>query len=360
MGGFQLQVADACNGLRYLFPLLSLSFLLAYLYKGSLWKRALIFFSALPISIALNGLRIAMIGITVDRWGPQMARGLVHELEGWVIFLGCAALLFATAQALQLVGRKAAIDFGALRLPQLGRLSVPSVGKPVIAGMALLAAVSSASATLPSGLPDFVKSVPLRRPFALFPAQLGPWTGHFSSLDPASLSVLGTTDYLMADYSKPGTPPVNLYVLYYPRQDSTSNSVVHAPTVCIPAGGWDILDRSTRRVSLRDGERFDVNRLVIGKGSDRSIVYYWFDEGGSKTANPFAARLRLVWQAISRRTSNGAMIRIFTRVDSTESETEADHRLREFVDSIETIKPLVRAPGEQLTDDARTWPSGTE
>src|SRR5262249_11819162 len=39
LGPIQLQVVEACSGLRYLFPLASLALLCAYLFKDRLWKR---------------------------------------------------------------------------------------------------------------------------------------------------------------------------------------------------------------------------------------------------------------------------------------------------------------------------------
>ena len=93
MGTYKLQVVEACSGLRYLYPLLSLSFLAAYLFHGKLWQRALIFLSGIPIAIGMNGFRIGLVGVLVDRWGTQMAEGVLHFFEGWVIFLACSALL---------------------------------------------------------------------------------------------------------------------------------------------------------------------------------------------------------------------------------------------------------------------------
>ena len=46
LGNYKVQVVEACSGLRYLYPLLSLSFLAAYLFNAPLWQRALVFFSA--------------------------------------------------------------------------------------------------------------------------------------------------------------------------------------------------------------------------------------------------------------------------------------------------------------------------
>jgi hypothetical protein len=36
LGNYKLQLAEACSGLRYLFPLLTMGFLLAYFFKAAL------------------------------------------------------------------------------------------------------------------------------------------------------------------------------------------------------------------------------------------------------------------------------------------------------------------------------------
>ena len=55
LGNYQLQVVEACSGLRYLYPLLSISFLAAYIFNAPRWQRVLLFLSAIPIAIAMNG-----------------------------------------------------------------------------------------------------------------------------------------------------------------------------------------------------------------------------------------------------------------------------------------------------------------
>ena len=66
LGNYKLQVVEACSGLRYLFPLMSLGFIGAYLYQASAWKRVVLFVSTVPITIIMNSFRIAVTGILVD------------------------------------------------------------------------------------------------------------------------------------------------------------------------------------------------------------------------------------------------------------------------------------------------------
>jgi hypothetical protein len=42
LGVYKLQVAEACSGLRYLFPILSFSYLFAILYRGPMWHKAVL------------------------------------------------------------------------------------------------------------------------------------------------------------------------------------------------------------------------------------------------------------------------------------------------------------------------------
>src|SRR6201999_3169631 len=96
LGSYQLEVAEARSGLRYLFPLMTLGFILAYLFRGPLWKRIAIFLATIPITVVMNSLRIGFIGITVDRWGRAMAEGALHDFEGWVVFMFSTATLILT------------------------------------------------------------------------------------------------------------------------------------------------------------------------------------------------------------------------------------------------------------------------
>ncbi|HMO06036.1 MAG TPA: exosortase, partial [Paracoccaceae bacterium] len=97
LGVYKLHVAEACSGLRYLFPILSFSYIFAVLYRGPMWHKAVLLVSAAPITVLMNSVRIALAGVIVDRWGMEHVEGFSHFFEGWVIFLSCVLLLFALA-----------------------------------------------------------------------------------------------------------------------------------------------------------------------------------------------------------------------------------------------------------------------
>lgn len=334
LGNYQLQVVEACSGLRYLFPLVTLGFLLAYMFKASFLKRAILFASTLPIAIVMNSLRIALIGVTVDRWGGKMAEGLLHDFEGWLVFMGCALVLMAEIQIMKRIGRKNRIDFESIRLPDLKSLPRPKAGAPSRAAAVFLALALAVSICMPLLFPHYVQPVPLQKPLSGFPLQIGGWTGRMGKFDEKDLAVLGTKDYLFADYAKKGGPSVNLYVLYYPEQDSTSNQAIHSPSICIPGGGWTIISNTVETIALKNGEKLDVNKMVISKEMTRELVYYWFAQDRFSAADANISKLHLIQNAFIHGRTNGAMIRLTTVMKGKESEQAAARALSDFVSDI--------------------------
>ena len=69
LGIYKLQVAEACSGLRYLFPILSFSYLFAILYRGPVWHKAVLLLAAAPLTVLMNSFRIGVIGVLVNSYG---------------------------------------------------------------------------------------------------------------------------------------------------------------------------------------------------------------------------------------------------------------------------------------------------
>lgn len=335
LGVYKLQVAEACSGLRYLFPLASFGFLFAVFYKGPIWHRAILFLSALPITVLMNSFRIGVIGVLVDRFGTEQAEGFLHFFEGWVIFIACIALLYLLAYLLQwtvkdrqTIHSMLEVDFGALA-KQLGKISaIPSTIPLMIAALALLTAGIAWHLA-----PSRTITPPERSPLVLFPKQLDDWRGGSSqTLDIAVERILSADDYLLVDFTRPGSGEVvNLFVAYYRSQ--TEGSGIHSPEVCIPAGGWEVSawKKADTQIETGTGETLAVNRAIIQKGLNRQLVYYWFEQRGRHLTSDYAAKAYTVWDELSRGRSDGALVRVVTPVGPTESLEAADQRLAAFL-----------------------------
>ena len=332
LGVYKLQVAEACSGLRYLFPILSFSYLFSILYRGPLWHKAVLLLSAAPLTVLMNSIRIGVIGVLVDRYGIGQAEGFLHFFEGWVIFLACIGILFLMAMALQRMTRHPKplsetidLDFAGFG-PQAARLLSIGPSRGLAAAALLSAAVMAVFVLAPS--PGQVK--PERDPFALFPRNIGEWSGTVDLLTPDIERVLGADDYINATYVTPGGDGyVNFFSAYYNNQ--TGGSGIHSPEVCLPTGGWEVFSIEPYEVDMTATAygRFQLNRAVIQKGLSKQLVYYWFEQRGQRMTNDYLVKASVVWDGLTRGRTDGALVRFVTPI--TDGEAGADARLQRFM-----------------------------
>jgi exosortase D (VPLPA-CTERM-specific) len=332
LGGYKLQVADACAGLRYLFPLMTLGFLMAYFYKGALWKRIVLFLSSIPITLIMNSFRVGTIGLMVEHWGIGMAEGFLHDFQGWAVFMVCTALLLAEMAILNRVGRESGswrqlfgIEFPA-PTPQGAVLRQRGAPRSFIAASGVLLAFVIVALAQPRP----VELVPDRARFAEFPLDLPGWGARRSSMEGIYIDTLKLDDYLLADFTNGTDRSINLYMAYYNSQ--RKGEAVHSPRSCLPGGGWQLRDFDQRTLLDVTVNRHSlhVNRTLIALGSQRQLVYYWFQQRGRVVTDEFAVKWYLFWDALTMHRTDGALIRIITSLPQGGSEAEADRRLTEF------------------------------
>jgi len=353
LGNYKLQVAEACSGLRYLYPLLSLGFLAAYMFQAPFWQRAVVFFSTIPITIVMNSVRIGMVGLLVDRWGTAQAEGLLHFFEGWVIFIACAAILAAEIWVLARFSKKHFFEI--FRLPTVAA-SLPQIGRPKAGNLMPLS--SCLLLLCVAGLGSFYVSnrhelMPDRASFVSFPLDLGSWQGQRQALLEQDVEqVLKPDDYILTNYSKAKRDVVNFYVAYYASQRKGYSP--HSPIVCIPGGGWQItqFERSGYR-SKALGVTLPLNRVVIARDNNKQLVYYWFVQRGRTVANEYWSKWYLFVDAITKNRTDGALVRLVTPFYPNEPDGAADARLQSFIDELE---PHLRAylPAEVLTASSKS------
>lgn len=352
LGDYKLQVAEACSGLRYLFPLVTLGAIIAYLFQGKPWTRLFVLASTVPVTVAMNGLRIGFIGILVDNYGIAQAEGPLHEFEGWAVFmLSIAVLLVECRLLLRLCGDRRplrqALGLGAPRgrvIVGPGRTggTLSKLLPAAAAAVVLMLAIYPAQA-----LPQRAELKPARLDFSFFPMRIGSWEGRRQTLEQVYLDQLQLDDYVLANFvPEPGTaaavgvgaspnagvqpPPINLYVAYYASQ-RTGRSI-HSPSSCLPGGGWRIQQfgqRTLPGVRLGTGP-LRVNRAVIEQGVQRMVVYYWFQERGRDLTSEYAAKWYLLTDALTRDRTDGALVRFVAPLRDGEDAAAADARLERF------------------------------
>lgn len=332
LGTLRLQVVEACSGLRYLFPLLTLAFISTCLFRMALWKRVVVIVSAIPITVLMNSARIAVIALLAQSFGRSMAEGFLHDFEGWLVFLVCMVILLGEIALLARIGRDKTTLAGMLAGPgeTSGHVS-PSAGMTVPAAFLVACGILAVGAALVVVMPPREVVKPARATFSDFPEQLGAWSGRSQRLGSDYLSILQLDDYLMANYvAAPEDGLINLYVTYYNSQ--VQGGSVHSPRACIPGDGWEILDIRPYRLNSVSfaGKPLEISRALIQKGGERRVAYYWFQQRGRIITGEYAVKLYILLDAIRQNRTDGAMVRLMTEVEPGSGEEKADEKLEKF------------------------------
>lgn len=88
-----LDVAEACSGIRSLMSLTFLALVYAYFFDSKVWMRWALFLAVIPIAILANAGRVTITGILSEH-DTELAKGVFHEMEGFVIFAIAFAMIF--------------------------------------------------------------------------------------------------------------------------------------------------------------------------------------------------------------------------------------------------------------------------
>lgn len=333
LGSYRLEVAEACSGLRYLFPLMTLGFIMAYFFKAAWWKRTIVFLSSIPVTILMNSLRIGAIGLMVDRWGASMAEGFLHDFEGWAMFMVSGAVLLFEIMLLSRVGSAGQSwrSLFAIDLPPAVPKSVQRLKWRPSAAFVVSCAVLGALALVSVMMPQRVEKIPARTSFTEFPNQIDGWKSRRNTLESVYLNALKLDDYLLADYARPDGQAVNLYMAWYDSQRGGQSA--HSPRTCIPGGGWRITSLTRQRVPevALENVPLSVNRVLIENGSNKQLVYYWFQQRGRVVTNEYMVKLYLFWDALTRQRTDGALVRLSIAIPSGQSVEQVEPQLVSFL-----------------------------
>jgi len=367
LGFTQLQVVDACSGLRYLFPLIILGILLAYFFRAAFWKRAIIVISTIPLSIITNSLRIALTGILHQVWGRKVAEGFFHGFSGWFIFMtALAALLLlmwilkkipvkgerrkAKGEAERLESREAESSKLKAQSPkrqEAGKLEGLEAEEQASIQNSKLKAQSlffqpqfivvvillSATLALSHGV-EFREKIPVKKSFEYFPINVGQWSGVQQSMGQKFIDALDLSDYVTIDFHDKLGRTVNFYVAYYESQRKGES--IHSPASCLPGSGWifNQAGAATIPLSANDGEFMKVNRAFMQKGAYKQLSYYWFPQRGRILTNAYQLKIYAFWDALTKQRTDGALVRLITPVYESEELEDAEARLQGFTREI--------------------------
>ena len=341
LGIYRLHVAEACSGLRYLFPLLALAFLCTWMYPASLFLKIIVFASTIPITIMTNSFRIALTGVLVHHFSIERAEGFMHLFEGWLIFFTALSMLFALMYVLQRLRSTGPISTMLIDVDRIDGKYVSS-GQPssgervpwrVTTALMITIVVLATSVAVYAWLQSKEPVIVDRRPFAAYPQQLEQWQGTAASISANLEETLAASDYLLADYIKVGEEEdiVNLWIAYFDH--NSRKGVGHTPKGCLPGAGWefDRLDRVQSSFQNFDGERFVLMRGIARKSGRRILFYYWLENGEAQYVDNRVFGLVNAYKSLLNKPTDAGLVRVVTPLRTGETEIEAERRVLDFL-----------------------------
>jgi exosortase D (VPLPA-CTERM-specific) len=331
LGVSQLQVVDACSGLRYLMPLFLLSLLIGHFFSKGLWRRIILLLLSVPISLFLNAFRVWLTGLLIIKGYTELAESLFHDFMGWLIFMIASVLLFLATLFLKKIGshhtNKPKVDAGS----QTSGILQPLILSGFICLMFLFS--GWALKEIP-----YAGNLPQRTVFKSFPMQIGEWQGKRNYLTREILDQLWADDYVSAIFTDSNSRyAIYLFIPFYEYQGTRHTA--HAPQACLLGGGFALLNQQERQVNLNNGNQIKVMTMTLVKGNAKILGSYFFLQRGRVITSPWMNKFHLMWDAFKKRRTDGALVRTEMLLAPGQSVEEAYPILEDFIAKLWEILP---------------------
>lgn len=248
-----LGIAEACSGMRMVVAFVALAGAVALLSCKEWWKRAAVLMVSMPVAVAMNIVRVAVLGIA-SLWNPEFAKGEAHIFIGTVLLLPGLGLFMAAVWALDRIFAEEKQT--AKTKPVLPPIPGFAPGYAAVRGgafIAVLLVLAASAITIPFAIRAIgavlVKEAiypPDNRTLAMIqPAATPGWVvdGKDIKENAETEDVLGTKNYLTRNYKRVGkTGELQYLALHAAYYTGTIDTVPHVPERCLVGGGWGIVD----------------------------------------------------------------------------------------------------------------------
>lgn len=338
LGFTQLQVVDACSGLRYVLSTFLVALVAGYLFNKKWWERVLLLIAAVPVSIFVNSLRIVAVALLMQYVSPKFGEeGFYHDFSGWLIFFFSVGIVLLLSAVLRKVAG------GSSETPETDAKGEDGSGSRIggivrptawyhliIAGGIFLALLLVQGGLITSA------NLPERKNFQDFPLQIGEWRGKRSYLDQSIINSLHTDDYVTGSYYNERTGnALHLLVPFYAFQ--FEGRAAHAPTSCLLGSGWELKEKQMAPPDPAAGRMFSVGQMVLNKNGERILSNFWFQQRGRVITSEYLNKWYLFLDGLTRRRTDGALVRVEMVMQPEQSLTEAQAVLDGFTVPLMTV-----------------------
>jgi len=174
-----------------------------------------------------------------------------------------------------------------------------SLAVPVVLGVQVLVVHAAAGLEHPPQPPSV----------ASFPAAAGQWKFlHQDPIDP-DITTLKADALVSQTYLERSTnSSASLLVAWYKTQRDGAPQP-HSPKFCLPGWGWrpEVADYVT--IDTAEGA-ITVNRYIVVKGTQRAVVFYWYQTPWRVIASEWAAKFWVAADSLRSKRTDTALVRV--------------------------------------------------
>lgn len=166
------------------------------------------------------------------------------------------------------------------------------------------------------------ENVPVHRPLDDFSLDSSQWNlVQNQPIDQDTLDVLKADDLLSRIYQNRQTGQVaTLFVAFF--QTQRTGKTPHSPKNCLPGSGWTPSQSGTIAIPVPGEENpIRVNKYVVSRGQNESIVLYWYQARNRVIASEYSAKIYTVADSIRYNRSDTSLVRVVVNV--TDGDTKA-------------------------------------
>jgi len=182
------------------------------------------------------------------------------------------------------------------------------------------------------------ENIPSHRPLSDFYLNNPNWTMlQDSQLDKETLEVLKADDILSRIYrDNQNGQAATLFVAYFETQ--RTGKTPHSPKNCLPGTGWTPSQSGIIDISVPDRAKpIPVNRYVVSRGQNQSVVLYWYQARNRVIASEYYAKIYTVADSIRYNRSDTSLVRVVVGVDNGDTQSALNTAIS-FVQAI--FQPL--------------------
>ncbi len=144
------------------------------------------------------------------------------------------------------------------------------------------------------------------------------------TIDEDTRQVLNADDTLWLAYQNRETGDVlSLFVAYFATQ--RTGKTPHSPKNCLPGSGWTPSEAGIIKISQPNYPRqITVNRYIVSRGDNQSVVLYWYQGHGRVIASEYEAKIYTVLDSLRYKRSDTSLVRVVQGVTAGNTQRATD------------------------------------